>query len=340
MTDASRAPAAPSAAGSEDLAVEFLAHRPRLMALAYRLLGSAWDAEDVVAEAMVRWLRVDRATVREPAAFLTTVVTRLALDQLRSARAAREQYVGPWLPEPVVTGIAATPAAGSAVRAASGPLELLERREAASLATLRMMEVLTPPERAVLVLHDAFDVPHEEIAGILGISVESSRQHLHRARGRLRTAAPDADKRFAPDPEAHATLFQRFLAALDGGDMDALQDLLAADAVAFSDGGGKVRAARHPLVGAERIARFYAGLRQRLPLREAQPLEVNGRPGALLRLGHQELVLAVEVRDGRIVELHSVLNPDKLRFLRRQLGLAVGSGGAEPQPGSTDEVSC
>lgn len=314
---------------ADELAEEFVSHRPRLLGIAYRLLGSAWDAEDVVAEAWVRWQRVDRARVREPVAFLTTVVTRLALDQLRSARATRERYVGPWLPEPVLTGASSstsasgsssmrrsTPVSPSSV-AASGPLDTLERREAASLATLRMMEMLSPPERAVLVMHEAFDVPYGEIAEILDVTVDAARQHLHRARARLR-AASDA-KRFEPDPHAHEALFERFLDALDGGDLDALRDLLAADVVAYSDGGGKVRAALHPLEGADRVVRFYGGLRKRLPLSDVRRVEVNGRPAALLRFGEQLLVLSVEGCDGRVSEVHSVLNPDKLRYLQLQL---------------------
>ena len=196
-----------------------------------------------------------------------------------------------------------------------------------------MMEALTPPERAVLVLHDAFDTPYPEIADVLGITVDGARQHLHRARARLRRgddgdeAAEDGQgqgrspvKRFEPEPDAHEALFERFIDALDGGDLDELRDLLAADAVAYSDGGGKVRAARHPLAGADRVVRFYGGLRQRLPLGDVRRVEVNGRPAALLRFGEQFLVLSVEVRDGKIAEIHSVLNPDKLRYLRRQLG--------------------
>ena len=158
----------------DTLARDFNEYRPRLLGIAYRMLGSAWDAEDVVAEAMVRWMGVDREQVREPLAFLTTVVTRLAIDQLRSARATRETYVGEWLPEPVVTDPSRL-----------GPLDTVERRDTVSLATLRMMEALTPPERAVLVLHEAFDMSHAEVADILGISEAGARQHLRRARRHL-----------------------------------------------------------------------------------------------------------------------------------------------------------
>lgn len=308
-----------SADQRDELAREFLGHRPRLLGIAYRLLGSAWDAEDAVAEAQVRWLAVDRAQVREPAAFLTTVVTRLALDQLRSARARRERYVGPWLPEPVLTG--AAPAAAGGIAGPAGPLDTLERHEALSLATLRMMEALTPPERAVLVLHDAFDLPYAEITDILGISVDAARQHLHRARDRV----GGDRKRFEPDPHEHEALFERVLQALEGGDLDGLREALAADVVAYSDGGGKARAARHPIVGADRVAAFFGALSRRLAVRDVRRVELNGRPGAVLRFGDQVQVLAVDVEvdgdgdAGKVREIHSIMNPDKLSYLRRQL---------------------
>lgn len=297
----------------EELAREFLGHRPRLLGVAYRLLGSAWDAEDVVAEAQVRWLAVDRSQVREPAAYLATVVTRLALDQLRSARVRRERYVGPWLPEPVLTD--AAPAGPGGRAGTAGPLDTLVRHEAVSLATLRMMEALTPPERAVLVLHDAFDVPYAEIVDILGISVDAARQHLHRARARV----GGDRRRFEPDPHEHEALFERVLRALDGGDVDGLREALAADVVAYSDGGGKARAARHPIVGADRVAAFFGALSRRFAVEDVRRVEVNGGPGAVLRFGRQLQVLAVEVAGGEVREVHSIMNPDKLRYLQRQL---------------------
>ena len=288
---------------AEALAREFLEHRPRLLGIAYRMLGSMWDAEDVVEDAMVRWLDIDRAQIREPAAFLTTMVTRRALDQLRSARVTRERYVGPWLPEPILTE-----------RSPLDPLATVERRESVSLATLRMMEQLTPPERAVFVLHEAFDVPHAEIADVLDITSESSRQHLHRARSHL----GDDDRRFEPENAAHEALFERFLGALEAGDLGQVRDVLAADAVAYSDGGGKVRAARRPLVGADRIISFYNGLRRHLRVEMAERIEINGQPAALLWFGRQYLLLTVDVRAGEIREVHAILNPDKLEYLRRQ----------------------
>lgn len=294
---------------ADQLTREFTEYRPRLLGVAYRMLGSAWDAEDVVAEAMVRWMGVDRAEVREPLAYLTTIVTRLALDQLRSARATRESYVGEWLPEPVVTSPSPL-----------GPLDTVERREEVSLATLRMMEALTPPERAVLVLHEAFDLSHAEIAGVLDISEVGARQHLRRARVRI---AGDA-KRSAPDPAAHDAVLDRFLAALEDGDLDAVADLLAADVVAYADGGGKARAARYPVVGARRVLHFFGALRRHLPLGPVRRVELNGRTAALMQVGRQRQVLAIDVTDGKIREIDSILNPDKLRYVDRQLETAGG----------------
>lgn len=288
----------------EQLARAFMEHRPRLLGIAYRMLGTMWDAEDIVADAMVRWLAVDREQVREPAAFLTTMVTRRSLDQLRSARVARECYTGEWLPEPVRTD-----------RSPFDPLDTVERRESVSLATLRMMERLTPPERAVFVLHEAFDMPHGAIADVLDISPAGSRQHLRRARAHI----GGGNRRFHPEPEAHGTLFERFLGALESGDLDALRDVLATDAVAYSDGGGKARAARRPVVGAESVVAFIGALRRHHAIEVERTIEVNGRPGALLWFGGQYQLLAIDARGGEVREVHSIMNPDKLRYLRGQL---------------------
>jgi RNA polymerase sigma-70 factor, ECF subfamily len=290
--------------GAEQMASEFMEHRRRLLGIAYRMLGTMWDAEDIVADAMVRWLTVDREQVRNPAAFLTTMVTRRALDQLRSARVARETYAGEWLPEPIRTSPSPL-----------DPLDTVERRESVSLATLRMMEQLTPPERAVFVLHEAFDLPHATIADVLDISPDSSRQNLHRARVHMERC----DRRFDPEPAAHCTLFERFLGALENGDLDELQDVLASDAVAYADGGGKARAARHPIVGADKIVSFFGALRRHRAIHVERTIEVNGQPGALLRFGRQHQLLAIDSRGDKIREIHSIMNPDKLEFLHGQL---------------------
>ena len=266
------------------------------------MLGSAWDAEDVVAEAMVRWMGVDREQVREPLAFLTTVVTRLALDQLRSARATREMYVGQWLPEPVATDPTRL-----------GPLDTVERRDTVSLATLRMMEALTPPERAVLVLHEAFDMTHAEVADILGISEAGARQHLRRARRHL-------DRDDGPSRRTvHDQTLDRFLKALERGDLAQVQDLLAADVASYSDGGGKVHAARQPVVGAEPFLRYIRTLRRHLSVRDVRRVDVNGHPAATLWFGRQFTLLALDIRDDKIREVHWIMSPDKLRYLQHQL---------------------
>lgn len=296
--------ARPPGTDHDRLACELMEHRPRLLGIAYRMLGTMWDAEDVVADVTARWLSVDREQVREPVAFLTTMVTRRALDQLRSARVARESYTGEWLPEPVATE-----------RSPMDPLDTVERRESVSLATLRVMEQLTPPERAVFVLHEAFDVAHAAIADVLDISADSSRQHLHRARSRI----GDGTRRFPTDDAAHDALFERFLAALERGDLAELQDVLARDAVAYSDGGGKARAARRPVVGAGAVLAFFGALRHHHDVRVERRVEVNGHPGALLRFGRQHQLLTVAVRGSRVAEVHSIMNPDKLRYLHGQL---------------------
>jgi RNA polymerase sigma-70 factor, ECF subfamily len=288
----------------DDATQEFLALRPRLLGIAYRLLGSMWDAEDVVADAMVRWLGTDRGAVREPAAYLTTVVSRLAIDQLRSARAARETYPGPWLPEPVI-----------ADEATLDPLDSLVKRETLSLATLRLMEELTPPERAVFVLREAFEVPYAQIAEILDVSEASARQLLHRARLRL----GEGHRRTEADEGRHAELLERLLWATGEGELSDLEELLAADVVSYNDGGGRARAARVPVVGREKIIRFLAHLRRRFgPSPYVRILQVNGEPAAQLSIDGQDSLVALEVRDGKIASILAVLNPDKLSYLHQQ----------------------
>ncbi|MFB9830698.1 RNA polymerase sigma-70 factor [Actinoallomurus acaciae] len=273
----------------------FEEHRRLLLGLGYRLLGSMWDAEDVVQEAFLRWTNTDRSRIREPRAFLVTVVTRLALDQLRSARATRQAYTGPWLPEPVD---------GQAF----GPLETAELRDTLSYATLHMMERLSPPERAVFVLREAFDLPYGRIAEILGRPVATCRQWHHRAARHLSRGAG----RFTPAPEDHTELLTRFLTAARNGDMTALTDLLAEDAVAYNDGGGKVRAALRPIVGRDDVVAFVTGLMSRYPVEEARLTQVNGEPAIWTVIGGQRQLVAFDVRDGRINAIYGVLNPDKL----------------------------
>jgi RNA polymerase sigma-70 factor (ECF subfamily) len=268
--------------------------RPLAFSIAYRMLGSVSEAEDVVQEGLLRLHRAD--AVEHPKAFVATVVTRLSIDELRSARARRETYVGPWLPEPVITD--------------SRPDD-----ESVSMALLVTLEALSPVERAVFLLHDVFDYGYDEIAEIVGKTRENCRQLAVRARRHVEARRP----RFEPSREQREALAGRFFEAIREGDLDGLVELLAEDAVATGDGGGKAAARKTPLRGGAKVARFMLGL-MRLAGRESYVFdfcEINGRPGALIRQ-HGRVVgtLCLEVADGRVTELLSVANPDKLRHLR------------------------
>ena len=272
-----------------------------LLGLAYRLLGSLHDAEDVLQEAYLRWLGVDRESVAEPRRYLSRVVTRLALDRLRARQAARETYVGPWLPEPVPT--APSP---------FGPLDSAELRDSLSTALLHLLERLTPPERAVYVLHTAFALPYAEIGDILDRSAADCRQLHHRAAARI----ADGRRRFTAGPAEQRRLLDAFLAASRDGDLTRLTELVASDAISWNDGGGAVRAARNPVRGADRIARFFAGLYGRGRPIEAAPAELNGGPALLLRWPDgTRYTLAIAAADGRITGLYLVGNPAKLSRL-------------------------
>ncbi|MGC4874643.1 RNA polymerase sigma factor SigJ [Micromonospora sp. DT43] len=274
------------------------AHRPMLLGLAYRLLGSRHDAEDVLQEAYLRWLGVDRATVTEPRRYLSRVVTRLALDRLRARQKARETYVGPWLPEPVPTE-----------PSPFGPLDRAELRDSLSTALLHVLERLTPPERAVYVLRTAFDLPYAEIAEILDRTPEDCRQLHHRATTRVHQER----RRFTASRAERERLLDAFLAAARNGDLATLTSLVAADVTAWNDGGGRVRSARNPLRGADRVVRFYAGVYG--PRREwtARRLELNGEPAILLtRADGGRYTMTVTAADGRITGVYVVGNPEKL----------------------------
>ncbi|MER7335631.1 MULTISPECIES: RNA polymerase sigma factor SigJ [unclassified Micromonospora] len=274
------------------------AHRPMLLGLAYRLLGSRHDAEDVLQEAYLRWLGVDRATVAEPRRYLSRVVTRLALDRLRARRAARETYVGPWLPEPVPT--APSP---------FGPLDSVELRDSVSTALLHLLERLTPPERAVYVLHTAFDLPYAEIADILDRSVADCRQLHHRAVARI----GQDRRRFTAGRAEQERLLDAFLAAARDGDLAALTGLVARDAIAWTDGGGRVKAARNPVTGADRVARFFTGLYGPGRTFTSRRLELNGQPAVLIiRPDGGRYALTLAAAGGRITGFYVVGNPDKL----------------------------
>lgn len=277
----------------------FEEHRPVLLGMAYRLLGSMWDAEDVVQDAYVRWTGADRGSVRDPRSFLLTIVSRLALDQLKSARVTRESYRGPWLPEPVATGML-------------GPLETAELRDTVRYATVHLLQRLSPPERAVFVLREAFELPYDDIARAVGAPVATCRQ-IHR-RARLRVAG--GRDRFPPAPREHARLLVQFLQAARSGDLRALTEMLSEDVVAWNDGGGKVRAALRPVVGRRNVLAFVAGLVTRYDLPEAEVVAVNGEAALWLTMGGLRQIMTADVLDGRITELFAVLNPDKLAHVR------------------------
>jgi RNA polymerase sigma-70 factor (ECF subfamily) len=268
--------------------------RPLLFSLAYRMVGSAAEAEDLVQEAFLRFHRTE--SVDAPKAFLTTVVTRLAIDHLRSARVRREAYVGPWLPEPLVS--------------VPGAAERVEADETLSIAFLTLLERLTPVERAVYVLHELFGYGHDEIAAIVEKSSANCRQILVRARKHV-----DAGRtRYEPSRERREALLNRFLAAVRLGDVDGLVGLLAADAVHYADGGGKAQATRLPIYGGDKVARLWGNLRNRQLEYELRLVDVNGQPGvaAVAPDGTLLTVLTIDVVDDRVQTVWAVVNPDKL----------------------------
>jgi RNA polymerase sigma-70 factor (TIGR02957 family) len=281
----------------------FEANRRRLFGLAYRLLGEATEAEDVVQDAYLRWERHDTAI--SPEAWLTKVVTNLCLDRLTSARAQRERYVGPWLPEPVATG-------GGAL----GPLETVEQRESLSLGMLVLLERLTPPERAAFVLREAFGHSHREIAEVLELNEPQVRQLYRRARQHVTAAR----KRFTATPEQHRELLERFLEATLDGDVPALEQLLAQDVVAWADGGGKAPAARRPVTGRDRVLRALLGVPEYAAQLHTATEVLNGELGILLYLDGRLAAVVVPEFDGdRVVAIRSIANPDKLAFLAKQM---------------------
>jgi RNA polymerase sigma-70 factor (ECF subfamily) len=295
----------------------FLAHRPRLLALAYRMLGATGEAEEVVQEAWIRWQAANRAGIAHPAAWLGTVATRLCLDRLRRGASARRDYPGPWLPEPWLEEVPAPPES-------TAPDRRLDRAADLSIAFLLLLERLSAPERAALLLRDAFGADYGTIAAALGRSEAACRQLLRRARERLRESAP---ARRTASPAAHRRLLTAFLAAARSGDPARLLRLLAEDAQLLTDGGGKARAVLNPILGGEKVARFALGVRRRLPPGlGARSIAVNGQPGLAIFLdGAPWGVLGAEVAEGRIQALYLLRNPDKLHGVMQG---AVTSGGA------------
>ena len=277
--------------------------RPRAFAIAYRMLGTVTEAEDVVQEGLLRLHRTLDAgeRIESPGAYLSTVVTRLAIDELRSARSRRERYVGDWLPEPLLTGEEDEPARHA------------EMADSLSLAFLVMLESLSPEQRAVLLLRDVFDYSFAEIAEIVGKSEPATRQLAVRARRRVEEGRP----RFSASREERDELATRFFAAVEHGDLDGLKALLAADVVMQGDGGGKAPALARPIYGRERAARtFGAWVRagERIGGIAFTRVEVNGQPGAITRDSEGSVisVLALEIAEGRVQGIRSVVNPDKL----------------------------
>ncbi|WP_432047453.1 RNA polymerase sigma-70 factor [Streptomyces asiaticus] len=276
----------------------FEEHRRMLFGIAYRMLGSVADAEDVVQDA---WLRCSQVStpVDNPAGYLVRTVTNLALNRLTSAAATRESYVGPWLPEPLVT----RPDIG----------EEVELAESVSLAMLVVLESLSPLERAVFVLKEVFGFSFKEIAGMLDRGEAAVRQVGSRARAHVQARRP----RYDAPAEVRRQVTEEFLAACLGGDLNRMMELLAPDVTAWSDGGGKVKAALRPQRGADKVARFLAAvIAQPMDDPQAHAVDVNGRPGLLLTVaGRPDTVVCAEVEDGRITEIRIIRNPEKLRHL-------------------------
>ena len=282
-------------------ATAFEQHRAMLLGVAYRMLGSFADAEDVVQEAWLRWSADDRSDVEAPRRFLVTVVTRLSIDRMRLAYRQRETQVGPWLPEPVLTD----------ERRPLGPAETAAQRETLSLAMLRLLQRLSAPERAVFVLREAFDLPYEEIGGILGLGEAHARQ-LYR-RGSARVAG--GRDRFTTAPGEHRELVEKFLAAARTGDRATLEGLLAQDVTLWSDSGGKVSAALRPVHGAGRVARLLIGTIAKQSSVDFRIAEFNGQSGLQVRLGARWQVCAFEIADDRVTGVQWMANPDKLALL-------------------------
>ncbi|MDT0466908.1 RNA polymerase sigma-70 factor [Streptomyces sp. DSM 41699] len=281
----------------------FTRHRNLLFSVAYRILGSAADAEDAVQDAWIKWSAADRSQVAQPKAYLTRIVSNLALERLRSTRHQRETYVGPWLPEPILTG-------GDVAEAATVT-------ESVSMAMLVVLETLSPLERAVFVLKEVFDFSHAEIAEAVGRSEAAVRQAVHRAREHVRARRP----RFTADRSRQREVTERFFAAATGGDVNALMELLSPDVTLWTDGGGKVRQALRPVVGASTVAAWFAAIGT-VTYQGVEPADmnaelaqINGGTGIVFS-GPDRVIATVTFdfdADGRISAIHNVANPDKLR---------------------------
>jgi RNA polymerase sigma-70 factor (ECF subfamily) len=292
----------------------FESHRPLLFSIAYRMLGSASDAEDVVQDAWLRYRGADTDEIRSPKAFAATIVTRLCLDRLKAARTAREQYVGPWLPEPVLTP------------GEEAPDAMLQRSETVTLAFLLLLETLAPEERAVFLLKEVFDYDHAEIAEMLGISVANSRQLLHRAKARVAAGRPRLDGTSA----SRRALAERFTRAFQSGDAAELSALLGEGVGLWADGGGKVTAGKRPLAGRAEVLNFLMGIHRIAVTSQAgahatlEVTEVNREPAVIVRIdGALDSVYVLTVAGGTIAAIRVVRNPDKLNYIGHQLSARV-----------------
>jgi len=279
----------------------FETYRRYLFSIAYRMLGSAMEAEDMVQETYLRYEVTSAEEIQNPKAYLSTIITRLCLDQLKSARVQRENYSGEWLPEPILTG--------------DSPATLLLERETISTAFLVLLENLSPLERAVFLLRDVFDYSYTEIASMLGKSEANCRQHYHRAKQYLHAHRP----RFEPSSVEQEQLVESFFQAVEAGDVESLTHILTEKAVMYGDGGGHVPTSLHPITGREAVTRLLLGVYRLAPEgMRAEFAEVNGAPGMLL--WQQAKLLAVmtfSIADGQIQAIYNLLNPDKLAHIVR-----------------------
>jgi len=284
---------------------EFEGYRPYLFSIAYRMMGSASEAEDIVQDTYLRYLQAPSSEIRSPKSYLATLVTRLCIDHLRSARIQREEYIGPWLPEPLLTS-----------DQEAMPFETAAQHESISLAFLVLLETLSPPERAVFLLHDIFAFDYQEIAGMIGRSPTSCRQLGHRARASIASRK----HRYEPSRETHLRLLNRFLLACQEGDVEGLKEILAQDVVNYGDGGGKVLAALRPVVGIDAVMRLWLSLTHKaLADLSITFEEVNGQPAVISWRGERVYdMVSFEVVDARIQAIRGILNPDKLTYIARQ----------------------
>jgi RNA polymerase sigma-70 factor (ECF subfamily) len=284
----------------------FVTHRGLLFTVAYEILGSAVDAEDVVQETWLRWSDVDRTEVHDARAYLVRIVTRQALNRLRSLSRRREEYVGQWLPEPLLTS--------------PDVAEDAQLAESVSIAMLTVLETLGPAERAVFVLREVFDTPYEEIAEVVGKTPAAARQIAHRAREHVALRRP----RMQVDQALQRVAVEKFMAALNTGDLGGLLEVLAPEVVLIADGGGQVAAARKPIVGSERVLAFL-GQASRLPDLAASPAWLNGMPGARIDVAGLTIAVSLAVEDGRITRIFAIANPLKLGWLERTAVLSRSS---------------